>query len=362
MVYNPRAFGLWPCDANQGVFMKVLVTGANGNIGANVVRSLLQQNHQVKAFVRKGADTQGIDGLDLEYSYGDVMDAASLESAAQGCDAIIHLAAVYKTIAKTPEEIVEPAIIGAKNVFAAAHKAGIKRIVYTSSIASIGFSYRPGVLLTGNDWNEDAHNPYYIAKTQSEKSAQALAREYGIHLVVICPAIVLGPYDYRITPSNQLVMDWLNGVGQTYKGGLNLVDVRDVADIHVAALTKGENCKRYIAGGENIEVKEVGALLKRLTGIKPLHLPTSRGMTLFTARVVEKACKLFGITPPFTYDLVYEVSERWGFYDVQDTLDTFDITPRKAEASITGAIEWLLEMNKLKPSVAAKVRAKMGIK
>jgi len=340
--------------------MKVLVTGANGHIGSNVVRSLIDQNYQVKAFIRKESDTRGLDGLDIEYCYGDVMKAESLEEAVVGCDAIIHLAAVYKTIAKTPEEIVEPAIEGAKNVFAAAHKAGIKRVVYTSSIASIGFSYDQNKLLTGNDWNQDAQNPYYIAKTQSEKAAQELAKKHGIHLVVICPAIVLGANDYRVTPSNQIVMDWINGIGQTYRGGMNVVDVRDVADFHVAALTKGENCQRYIAGGENCVVTDLGKTVTRLTGRKIMHIPTGRKVTLFTARIVEGFCKLFGITPPFTYDLIYEVSERWGFYDFQDSVDTFGFTPRKSEESLKSAINWLLESNKIKPGIAQKVRDKLA--
>ena len=343
----------------MGIAMKVLVTGANGHIGSNVVRSLLAQDYHVKAFIRKGADTRGLDGLDIEYCYGDVMKVETLEEAVIGCDAVIHLAAVYKTIAKTPEEIVEPAIEGAKNIFAAAHKAGIKRVVYTSSIASIGFSYDRNKLLTGDDWNQDAHNPYYIAKTQSEKAAQELARKYDIHLVVICPAIVMGAYDYRITPSNQIVMDWINGSGQTYIGGMNVVDVRDVADFHVAALTKGENCRRYIAGGENCVVKDLGDKVAKMTGRKPMHLPTGRKTTLFFASIVEKVCKLFGMTPPFTYDLIYEVSERWGFYDFQESIDTFGFTPRKSDETLKSAINWLLDTDKIKPGIADKVKAKM---
>lgn len=339
--------------------MKVLVTGANGHIGANVVRALIKQGHAVRGFVRQASDTQGIDGLDIELCYGDVMNAESLDQAAIGCDAIIHLAAVYKTIAKTADEIVEPAIEGAKNVFAAANKAGIKRIVYTSSVASIGFSYDPNVKRTGNDWNDDPHNPYYIAKTKSEQAAQALAKQYGIHVVVICPAIVLGPYDYRITPSNQMVKDWINGKGQTYVGGLNFVDVRDVADIHVAALTKGENYHRFIAGGENMEVKKAGLLLKKLTGVKPLHLGMSRKVTLLTAKMVEALCKITGITPPFTYDLVYEVAERYAYYEFQDTIDTLGVTPRKAEESLKGCIQWLLDNHKIKPSIEQKVKRQL---
>ncbi|PIE38273.1 MAG: nucleoside-diphosphate sugar epimerase [Gammaproteobacteria bacterium] len=328
--------------------MKVLVTGANGHIGANVVRALLEQAHQVRAFVRKSADLRGLEGLEVEYAYGDVMDADSLAAAAQGCEAIIHLAAVYKTWAKTAEEIVEPAMLGTRNIFAAAAKAGIGRIVYTSSVASIGFGTQPDDIRDGSRWNDDPQNPYYIAKTRSEQEAQRLAKEYGIYLVVICPSMVLGPYDYRITPSNRLVQDWVNGVGQTYTGGVNLVDVRDVAAAHVAALTRGENGKRYVAGGDNVQVKDLGQMIKQLTGKRPLHIPLSRRVMLGSASVVEKLCRLLGLQPPFTRDLLYEVVERYGYYNTQATETELGIKSRDAEACLRGAIQWLEEQGKIK--------------
>lgn len=340
--------------------MRVLVTGANGHIGAHVVRALLNEGHEVRAFMRPNCDQRGLAGLSFEAVHGDVMDADSLEQAVAGCEAVIHLAAVYRTIAQTAEEIVAPAIQGAENLYRAASKAGVKRIVYTSSVASVGFSYDPKKLRTGDDWNDDPHNPYYIAKTRSEQAAQRLARETGIHTVVICPAIVLGPLDYRITPSNQLVMDWLNGTTQTYRGGLSLVDVRDVARAHVAALQAGENCRRYIVGGDNIRVREIGDLLNKLTGVRPLHLPFNRSMTLFTARVVEQACRTFRVTPPFTYDLLYEVADRYAWYDCRETYETFGFTPRNAEEVLKDCIRWLLEQGKIRQRRAQLILARLS--
>ena len=336
--------------------MKVLVTGANGHIGANVCRELLSQGHQVRAFVRSSADLSGIDGLDVELVYGDVMQPETLTPAAEGCDKIIHLAAVYKTIAETPEDIVEPAVQGSRNIFAAAKAAGIDRIVYTSSIASIGFSSSAREMRTSNDWNEDAQNPYYVAKTQSEKVAQKLSEEFGIELIVLCPAIVLGAYDYRVTPSNQLVMDWVNGIGQTYIGGLCLVDVRDVAKAHVAALTKGENRKRYIVGGENIEVKAIGRLLKSLCGVKPLHLPTPRSVTLVFASLVEWISRLLKVKPLFTRDLVYEVVGRYGYYDSSETYETFGFQPHSAKECLSASLNWLIKQNKVRRKVLHKAK------
>lgn len=342
--------------------MKVLVTGANGHIGSNVVRELLAQNHEVRAFVRKSSDLSGLKGLDIELVYGDVMALNTLLPAAEGCDAIIHLAAVYKTIAETAEEIVEPAVVGSKNIFEAAKQAGINRVVYTSSVASIGFGTDPTQMRTGNDWNDDAQNPYYVAKTQSEKIAQQLSKDYGIELIVLCPALVLGAHDYRVTPSNQLVMDWVNGLGQTYRGGLNFVDVRDVAAVHVAALTKGENRKRYVVGGENASVKDLGLLTYKLTGIKPLHLPTPRSVTLIFASIVEKISRALHIHPLFTRDLVYEVVDRFAFYDCSETYETFGITPRSAEEAIGNSVNWLVKIKKIKVGALKKIRRKGTLK
>src|SRR5690606_4857522 len=161
----------------------------------------------------------------------------------------------------------------------------------------------------------------------SEQRVQHLARETGIHTVVICSAIVLGANDYRVTPSNQLVMDWLNGIGQTYRGGLNLVVVRVVVADHVAGLTKGENLRPYLVGGQNILVKDIGQLLKKMTGIRPIHVPFPRGIMLVTARLLEGVCKRIKVKPPFTYDLLYEVSDRYAWYDCQDTYNTFGLKP-----------------------------------
>ncbi len=335
--------------------MKVLVTGANGHIGAHVVRLLEEAGHSVRAFVRPGSDRRGLEATSPEIAEGDIRDAQAVDAAVAGVDAVIHMAAVYRTMGVSVDEIVEPAVEGAKTVFEAAARHGVRRVVYTSSVASAGFSYDPEQKLSSQDWNHGARNPYYLAKTRSEQKAQELAKEHGLELVVICPAIVLGPLDYRITPSNQLVRDWLNGAGQTYRGGLNLVDVRDVAQAHVAALTRGEPGGRYLVGGENIEVREIGRLLHTLTGVRPLHLGTSRGLTLWTAKWVERLCRLFGLKPPFTYDLVHEVAERYAYVEMSEANSALGLQPRDARTTLTDAVGWLLSQQKIRPKVADRL-------
>jgi len=135
--------------------MKVLVTGANGHIGCHVVKQLQDDGHEVRAFVRPNSDRRGLEGLSPELAEGDIRDANAVSKAATGVDAIIHMAAVYKTMGADADSIVEPAIQGAKAVFNAAREHGIQRVVYTSSVASVGFSYDPQTMLTSRDWNTD---------------------------------------------------------------------------------------------------------------------------------------------------------------------------------------------------------------
>jgi len=135
------------------------------------------------------------------------------------------------------------------------------------------------------------------------------------------------------------------------------VDVRDVAQGHVAALTRGQPGGRYIVGGENIEVREIGRLLKEMTGTKPIHLGTGRGLTLWTAKWVERICRLFGIKPPFTYDLVYEVVERYAYIDMSEAREALGLTPRSARETLRDTIAWLLQQEQLKPALARRLES-----
>ncbi len=234
---------------------RILVTGANGHIGANTIRSLLRHGHEVVPFVRRNADLRGIEKLGLSYRYGDIRDRESLAAAVEGCDVVIHLAAVVKTWSKNPDEIIQPTLSGTRNIFSAAKQAGIMRLIYTSSVAAVGSAPSPGTVRTELDWNEDAQNPYYVAKVRSEREALRLSETLAVPTIRLCPAYVLGPYDYRITPTTAAIVDLINGTRPTWEGGWNIVDVRDVAEAHAAAVDCGEPGARYVVGGANLELR-----------------------------------------------------------------------------------------------------------
>lgn len=341
--------------------MKILVTGANGHIGAHTVRLLLKAGHEVVAFVRETADLRTIEGLDMTLAKGDVSDAASIERAIEGCEVVVHLAAVYKTWAKEPSEIIEPALVGAENIFNAAKKAGVKRVVYTSSMAAVGVS-ESARARTPSEWNEDAKNPYYVAKTESEKKAREMADAAGIELVVLCPTIVVGPLDYRITPSTELVGKMANfqlPYLMTYHGGTNIVDVRDVAYVHAKAVDLPNIAgKRYIIGSENITSKELGQTVKKLTGTSPVHVPLPRGGMLAVMGMMESVSNLFGLKPLVPKSMVHENVGRWGWYECEDTYRTFDYKPRTLEQNVLACLNWLNELGELKASPLKSLEAK----
>jgi len=339
---------------------RILVTGANGHIGSNTVRCLLCNGHEVIPFVRPNADLRGLDHLGLSHVVGDVKDLNSVRSAVKNCNVVVHMAANYQIWSKDPEEIIQPALMGANNVFMAAKEANIERIVYTSSVASVGYSDSSESLRTEKDWHGNPRLPYISAKTQSEKEAWRLSKELNIPTIVICPAMVLGPYDYRITPSTELIMNMINGKGQTFKGGVNVVDVRDVATVHASAVDIGEPGKRYIVGGTNLEWKEIGEIINQIAGVKPKHLAFSRSISMAVAAIVEFGAKISGSKPLFTRDIAYEVVDKYAYFNTELTNSTFDLTPRSAEDTLKDCIRWLVHQDRIKSGLKDKLKDKFS--
>lgn len=327
---------------------KILVTGANGHLGANTIRSLLKRNYNVNVFVRENSDLRGLSGLPVTYYFGDVRDLEALTKAAIGCDAIIHHAAVYKIWAKTPAEVLEPAIEGTRNLFSAAVIAGIRRIVYTSSTYSIGVSNDPKHLLTEKDWNDQDNISYGIAKTQSERIAWELAEKNRIPMIVLCPAAIYGRYDYKVTPSNRLLVDVFNGMGMTVKSALSFVDARDAGELHALAVNGGRTGERYILSAGGYPMREIGKLAAELSGKKVLYAPFGRSVNIATGGFMELIAKLTGWDPPFTVGLAKEYSHRYALFDNSKIVKDFNYTFYSLQDTIRDTIKWFSFIRKIK--------------
>ena len=339
---------------------KVLVTGANGHVGANTVRSLLARGYDVIPMVRETSDLRGLDRLSLGFRYADVLDADAVRAAMEGCDVVVHCAAKYASWAKDPSEIMAPCVTGTRNVFEAAKEAGVGRIVYTSSVAAVGFVDSPDKVRTADDWNEDAKLPYVVAKTQSERQAIDLAAEKGIDTLRLCPAYVLGPWDYRLTPSMKLLLDLVNGNGVTYRGGVNLVHAFDVGEAHAEAVAKGDAGARYIVCGENVDVRRLGDLVHQWTGIIPRHMGLPRSALLAAGSALDAISKLTGRPPQFSRDMAYENVHRYQYFDDRETNRAFDLSPKSADETVRDAVRWLLHIGAIKRELAPDVAAMLA--
>ncbi|MBI4850495.1 MAG: NAD-dependent epimerase/dehydratase family protein [Acidobacteria bacterium] len=230
----------------------VLVTGANGHVGNMLVRLLVEKGYRVRASVRDSKNKENIkplEGLNVEIVSANIMKPETLVSAVEGMDGVFQVAAVYTTISDNPQkDIIDPSIIGGINVLQACKDAGVKKVVFTSSVAAIGSDSQASSPLTEDNWNDKAASPYMFAKTEAERRAWDFAKKNNLNLVTICPSGVLGPGFYRHTPTTQPFELALRGqLPAVPRFGLGYVDVRDVAMAHLLAYENDKANGRYLA-------------------------------------------------------------------------------------------------------------------
>lgn len=264
--------------------MTALVTGATGFVGANIVRALLDAGETVRVLVRRGSPTRNIDGLPIDIAYGDLRDAASLQSALQSCQTLYHAAADYRLWTPQVDEVYAINVDGTANLFQAALEAGLQRVVYTSSVATLAASpdgtpvdeTRPLSL-------EAAVGHYKRSKILAEQRAMRLC-EQGLPLVIVHPSAPVGPWDVKPTPTGKIVVDFLQGKMPAYLDtGLNVVDVRDVAQGHLLAARYGKIGERYILGHCNLSLRDILGQLAEVSGRRaprvrmPYHMALAAG-------------------------------------------------------------------------------------
>lgn len=327
--------------------MRVLLTGANGHLGATTAKALLHHEHEVVAFVRPSSDLRGLEGVDVEYAHGDITDRDSVVAAAKGCDAIVHTAAIYKWWAKDSAAITTTALQGAVNVFEAARQANVKRLIYTSSTMAIGTKSSPNELLTAADWHDNAHTTYSRAKTLSERRAWELAESYGIPMISLCPGAIFGPNDYRITPSTEIILGMADGSGQTFDSGFAVVDVRDAAHLHARAVDLPTTGKRYVVAGANITFVELAGLVTEFTGKKVKHFGASPAIARVVGALMEFGAHITGKEPAITRALVEENARRYQYVDASATKADFGWEPIALRDTVRDTLDWLVQIGKL---------------
>jgi dihydroflavonol-4-reductase len=248
--------------------MKIFVTGATGFVGHHVARELAAQGADLRLLVRKSSNLANLEGIAGETHIGDLADPASIQPALEGCDALMHVAADYRLWIPDPQAMHRANVDGTRQLLQLAREAGIRRVVYTSSVATMGF--RSDGLIVNEDTPVSLDNMvghYKRSKFLAEQEAIAAANA-GQQVIILNPTTPIGSHDSKPTPTGRIFVDFLNRKFPAYVDtGLNLVDVQEVARTHVAALETGTPGRRYILGGENLTLKQILDKMSAITGI-----------------------------------------------------------------------------------------------
>lgn len=335
---------------------RVLVTGANGLIGANLIRELLLDGYPVRALVRRSSDLRSLESLNIELVYGDVLDAQSLPDAMQGCRLVFHSAAVFSYTGMQAAQLDDIAVNGTLNVLQAAQQAGVRRVVFTSSSVVLGSSSRPLPRNEQDHLNEHDSAPYILAKQHQEQAAFEQAERLGTDVVAVCPTMSIGPYGYTLGPSNAVIVSYLSdSLRTTFPGGCNIVAVRDVARGHILVAEKGVAGERYLLGAENLTWKAVHTHIAQLCGVPAPRWQANHTESLLAATAHELAAR-FSRSAPLTTRIQARMVGRYYWYRHAKAA-ALGYRPRSARQALTEAIAWLT----VSPHISREVRSRLRL-
>jgi dihydroflavonol-4-reductase len=268
--------------------LRAFVTGATGFVGSHVARVLADQGADLRLLVRSTSNPKNIEGVQADRVVGDLRDAACLEKAISGCDTVFHVAADYRLWIRDPDQMYRSNVEGTLAILEAARKNRVRRVVYTSSVATMGFS-RDGTPADENSPVSLDHmiGHYKRSKFMAEQAAIEAGKS-GMDVVIVNPTTPVGERDLKPTPTGRILVDFLKRKFPAYVDtGLNLVDVTECAHGHVAALEKGRSGERYILGGENLTLKQILDQLAAVTGLPSPHVRVPYLVALATGVVDE---------------------------------------------------------------------------
>jgi dihydroflavonol-4-reductase len=322
-----------------------LVTGATGFVGTAVTRALLARGKQVRVLSRPQSDQRNLADLEVEIATGDLTDRASLQRATAGITELYHVAADYRLWVPRPEEMIATNVDGTRDLLRAAGEAGVSRIVYTSSVATLGIAGG------GNSADEttpsrldDMISVYKRSKFLAEEEVRRLVGEEGLPVVIVNPSTPVGPRDIRPTPTGRLIAEAAAGkIPAFVDTGLNVVHVDDVAEGHLLAFDLGAIGERYILGGENLTLREILTEIAALCGRNPPKVQLHPNLVLPIAVVVEAWARLTGSGEPMTTVDAVRMSKKKMFFSSEKAVRELGYKHRPARAAITDAVTWFRE-------------------
>ena len=326
----------------------VLVTGASGFVGSAVARLLVERGFRVRALVRPASPVAHLSSHDVEFVRGDLRDAESVRPAMRGARALFHVAADYRLWARDPHEIVRNNLTSTRTVMDEARRAGVERIVYTSSVATLTCSPKGDVADETVPLHESAAiGAYKRSKVVAERLVETMVRE-GLPAVIVNPSTPIGPSDVKPTPTGRIIVEAAAGRMPVFVDtGLNMVHVDDVAAGHLQALERGRIGERYILGGQNASLSEILAAIANHMGRRPPRVKIPRSAIMPVAMMAEMVARRTGREPFVTVDGL-RMSKNRMFFTAAKAERELGYTARPYAEGIRDAIEWFVQAGYLR--------------
>jgi dihydroflavonol-4-reductase len=336
--------------------MRALVTGANGLIGANLVRELASAGHDVVGLVRPTGNRAYIASLPIQIVRGDVLDGASLDAATAGCDWVFHTAVHFSYSGRSAQELAHTAVQGSLNVLGAARKAGARRVVMTSSSVTLGASYVAEIRDESDRFEPQASESAYVcAKVAQEREAIDAAHRLGVEIVIACPTMSVGPFCASLGPSNGVLISYLSDPFRlTWAGGCNIVSARDVARGHLLLAERGTAGERYVLGSENLHWDEIHRMIAELAGV-PAPGPPASATTCYWAAFAEETWANLTGKPPLATIAQAKMVGRYYWYR-HERAAAIGYSPTGSRAALVEALAWLAPSQHVSRETRARMR------
>ena len=322
--------------------MTVVVTGATGFVGSAVVRRLLDRGEQLRVLIRSESDRRNLEGLDIEVVEGDLMNPATLPPALKGARTLYHLAADYRLWSRRPDEIYQANLDGTRSLMRAAEDGGVERIVYTSSVATLGINR------DGSPADEetpvafkDMIGHYKRSKFLAEQAVQELISKDGLPIVIVNPSTPIGPRDLKPTPTGRMIVEAAAGRMPAFVDtGLNVVHVDDVAEGHLLAHDHGKIGERYILGGTNMTLAEILEGIAKLTGGRAPKIKLPHTLVLPVAAAAEAWSRVRSNGAPFVTIEGVRMARKRMFFSSAKAISDLGYRFRPWEEAIADSIAW----------------------
>jgi dihydroflavonol-4-reductase len=320
--------------------MKTFITGATGFIGASIARELLKDGREVRVLVREGSDTSNLTGLDVEFWKGDLRDPDSLDRGLKGCDVLYHAAADYRLWTRSPQDMYRINVEGTTAILEAARKHSLSRVVYTSSVGTLG---NPGDGTPGSEDTPvtlaDMVGDYKKSKFLAEREAEKFIAQ-GVPVVIVNPSTPVGPLDIKPTPTGKIIVDFLNRKMPAYLDtGLNIIAVEDCARGHILAEQKGAVGAKYILGNTNLTLCAIFEILEELTGLSAPKFKLPYTPILLAAYLNEGLSRITGREPLIPLAGV-QMAAKFMYFDSSRAVRELGLPQTPVRSALQRAVEW----------------------